>query len=383
MAGLDVPARAGGTLPARLDMGLKAPGGCIFSPDEPTLIWKDPRQGGDGSYCVNDAKDRVQWRWRLAKLNNVFSTRCADTSSLAPNPFIIDFGAQEVSGDSEVAAFFGRDASGGGSRFGLRPYLGAPFNRDLSNVVISSNLVLGTSQLPGYLASPLYVFPNSDLNFRVCEFAGTPTVQLGAFCRTFDDLGCESAGDARRRAKLADPAYPCWIGPQSKNNPATTGPQITLLAGGTVQLRFPAPTDADVLVGWILDDSSSTTGVEPVVNVIITEEDTTEQLIDDNNGIPLRNFVACPTVTVTGMPTGGVVRAMSLKSPRGGWTHQIRRNSALLMTLVSGDAGTVTLRLALHGWMLPFKEDVDRRYAAIPDRATRMPSVGIGLGGGT
>ncbi len=319
------------------------------SPDVAAVQFSDPKKGGDGSYHVNGDKDFVQWRWRVGQLNQG-GVSSALPSSLAPQDVIIDFGAQDgQKGDSEVGYFWARETSGN-NRFAVTPKITTPLLKYLSNVPISSNLVFGTSQLPGYLASPIYVELNSDMNFQAQALASSPpglAIDAGAFCRAYNDSADQQA--ARRAAK--DGCYtPMWVGPQDKQNATLTGPEISIPSGATIKLRFPAPGDADFVVAWILDDSTSTTGMEPLLNVVVQEEANRERLIDWPPGLDWRSFLACPTVTVTGMPTGGVIRAMSLKSPRGAWTHRIPAKSALEVQISSADAGTVTFRAALHGW---------------------------------
>lgn len=369
--------------PARLDPGIIARGRPPTSPDVPTLFYSDPRRGGDGSYVVNGNKADIQWRWRSAALNQVYAV--ALPASGAPVDAVVDFGAQGAgSGDSEVQHLWGNTVSG--RRFAVQPQMGTPVNKYLSNGPISSSLVFGTAQLPGYLSSPLKCWANSDLKLNARSLTGlAETVNLGAFCRTYDDSGCQEAGDCRREAWLEDlrDYLPGWLVPLDKVNDDLSGPQVFIPPNGDVDLRFPPFTDGDFLAAWFLDDSTSSTGLEPVLSVSIFEEDTREFLTDWNAGISLRDFVACPTVNVAGFPGGGTIRAMSLKSPRGGWTHQIRRTSALIVRLSSQDPGTITYRGAFHGWTVGFAEPAGRRYVPRVDRTTSMPGAAAGLGGGT
>jgi hypothetical protein len=208
--------------------------------------------------------------------------------------------------------------------------------------------MLGTAQLPGYLPSPLYAYLNSDVNFNPQSLGGiNETIEIGLFCRA--RTNCVDQ-EAARKVAHDDPYLPMWIGPETKNDASLTGPEITIASGQTVVLRFPGPYDADFIMAWILDDSTSTSGLEPVMDVVIQEEDTRERFVDDPNGISFRDFVACSTNVIVGMPGGGVVRAMSLKGHKGGWTHRIPKTSAIQVTIISGDVGTITFRAALLGW---------------------------------
>ncbi len=382
--------------PASLNSGLIARGQPATAPDVPTLFYSDPaRKGGDGSYVVNGGKADVQFRWRSAASQQVFSIALpagvgfhGPTSLANPGAVVdsvVDFSAQGAgSGDSEAQHLWGAAASG--RRFACQPQMGTPVDQYLSNVPISSDLVFGTAQLPGYLSSPLRCWANSDLRLNAQSLGGfSETLSLGAFCRTRDDSGCQEAGDCRREVWLEEmKGFLCgWIGPQDKVNPDLTGPEIGIPPGGDIELRFPAPSNADFLAAYILDDSTSDTGLEPQLTAILMEEDTRETLTDFPSGISWRDFIACPTVNVTGFTGGGTVRAMSLKSPRGGWTQQVRRTSALVLKLSSQDAGNITFRAALHGWTVGYPEPDDRRYAPRVDRGTFMPGAAAGLGGGT
>jgi hypothetical protein len=380
--------------PTRLDPGLVRPGLPMVGRDVPTMLYADPRDGGNGAYVVNgDKADTSQWRWRVAQLNQggvnaILPAANPVTNAPTPVDVIVDFSSQAAAtGDSEVLSFWAKTADGG--EFAVKPQLGPPFNQYLSNVWIGQNLVFGTSQLPGYLASPLLTFANSDLNFHAQSTSGSlggpqRTLQAGVFCRTHDDSGCEEAGDERRKVWLEEmKGYsPCWVGPEDRLNPNLTGFCVQIFPGQTVDLRFPAPGNEDFLAAWLLDDTTSGTGFEPQLKVIVWEEDTREDLIDDPDGIMLRDFVACPTVTVPGFPYGGVIRAMSLKSPRGGWTHQVRRNSAIMMRLISSDPSSIFYRGAFHGWSVGFPEPSGRQYAPRIDRSKMIPSEAANIKGG-
>lgn len=342
-----------------------------WGPEVPTLLYSDPRDGGNGQYCSNADKALVKWRWVPAKFQNrlfpvTFSS--GETTDLD----VQIGGGSGTRGDTEIGSFLLTTSAG---RVAVRPYVSSPIDKYLSNIPIPSNLMFGTAQLPGMLQSSVYSLANTFWRMTTQNlFAGNNTVSMVLFGRKFTDRGREQWANERRRAELLSVAWPYWIGPQDISNNATlTGPEVTLTAGSTVTLRFPVPSGQDFLLRHILDDSTSTTGVEPLLTATIVEEDTNRTLIDFPSGIRWRDFLACPTVSVTGFPSGGTIRAFSLGSPKGGWTHLVKRNSALVITFTSSDPGTITLRPALAGWLLAAQEPGDRHYSN--DAAARVERI--------
>ena len=332
-----------------------------WSPEVPTLLYSDPATGGNGQYCLNEDKALVRWRWIPATFegNRFPITFSADEY----NELQIQIGASAgTRGDTEIAALLMTTTLG--RRVAVQPVVSSPVDKQLSNILIPSNLMFGTAQLPGLMPSSIYSMANTTWRFRVKNLVALPNVVSAAvWGRKFKDNEREQVADIRRTAELMNCAWPYWIGPFSQSDPTMTGPEVTLPAGRSVTLRFPAPSSADFLAKWILDDSTSTTGLEPLLVASIQEEDTGRTLIDFPSGISWRDFLACPTVTVAGMPSGGIIRAMSLGSPRGGWTHLIPRTSAWNITFKSNDSGTITLRPALAGWCLNAKEPEGRHYS--------------------
>ena len=45
------------------------PGTLAAGPDVATLLYSDPKLGGDGGYCFNEDKGLVKWRWTPMTLN--------------------------------------------------------------------------------------------------------------------------------------------------------------------------------------------------------------------------------------------------------------------------------------------------------------------------
>lgn len=350
-----------GIAPSSLAFGPQK-GNLGWGPEVPTLVYSDPKEGGNGQYCLNEDKGLVRWRWIPAKFEG---NRYPITfSGNEYNELQVQIGASNgTRGDTEIAALLLTTTSG--RRVAVRPVISSPIDKQLSNILIPSSLMFGTAQLPGLMPSSIYSMANTTWRFQVKNLSALSNiVSAVVWGRKFKDTQREQLGDIRRVAELMSCQWPYWIGPFNGSDPTMCGPEITLLPGRSVTLRFPAPSSADFLAKWILDDSSCTTGLEPLLVASIQEEDTGRTLVDFPAGISWRDFLACPTVTVTGMPSGGVIRAMSLGSPRGGWTHLMPRNSAWNITFKSNETvGTITLRPALAGWCINAKEPEGRHYS--------------------
>lgn len=332
-----------------------------WGPEVPTILYDDPKNGGDGSYCLNEDKSLVKWRWIPARLGGSFPAVL--TASQVTELGVEIGGLSGKKGDTEIGGFMLTSTG----RVAIRPFFSSPIDHYLSNIPIPSSLISGTSQLPGLLQSTLYCLAKTFGRVTVQELSGLGnTVSLVYWGRKFIDDGRERWGNQRRLAELLAVALPHWLGPDSQTA-SLRGPEVTLAAGGTVELRFPCPSNADFLARWLLDDSTSTTGAEPVLTAQVIEEDTGRMLVDylpsGVQGLRWRDFMACPTVSVAGMPSGGTIRAFSLGFPRGGWTQLVKRTSALVIRFISGDIGTITLRPAVAGWLLNAREPEDRHYA--------------------
>jgi hypothetical protein len=370
-----------GDQPATTGGGQRGAPSLAWGPDVPTLLWADPKTGGDGKYCLNADKSLVKWRWMpMQREERLFPTVLAAGEETELGGQI--GGGAGSRGDLEVGAFMLTTTAN--RRVAVRPYVSSPIDKYLSNVLISSNLIFGTAQMPGLLPSPIYSLAKTYWRFTVRNLTALATTVSGVvWGRKFVDRGRELCADQRRRAELLSVVWPYWLGPQDQTA-ALSGPEIALPPGGQLEVRFPIPSSFDFLARFILDDSTSTTGLEPVLIAQIAEDDTTRGLVDLTQtrvqGIAWRDFLACPTVTVPGMPSGGVVRAASLGSPRGGWTHLFKRKSAIVVKFFSGDAGTITLRPAFQGWALAAQEPDGRRYSndasAIADRARQAAAAG-------
>jgi hypothetical protein len=337
----------------------------VWAPDVPTLLWSDPKDGGDGSYCLNADKGLVKWRFAPFRFQDrLFPVAMAANEEAEFNLQV--GGGAGSRGDYQVGALM--LTSTNAQRVAVRPYVASPFDKYLSNVLISANLMFGTAQLPALLPSPIYSLAKTDWRVTVRNLVAAPnTVSAVSWGRKFIDRGRELCADQRRKAELLAHAWPYWIGPQHMEA-AFTGPQVTLLPGAQIDLRFPIPSFADFLARWILDDSTSTTGLEPLLDAQIMEDDTTRGLVDlagvaGLQGLRWRDFMACPTVTIAGFPSGGVIRAASLGFPRGGWTHLFKRRSAIVVRFTSADPGTITLRTCFQGWLLNAEEPEGRHFS--------------------
>lgn len=352
----------------------------LFSRDVPTLLHSDPARGGDGSISLNPKKGLVKWNWIAAELNGVcpfvVAANQTEVASLAVE-------SQSGQGDFEASTLLWQSTG----RTAVQPYVNtAVVNRYLSNGLISDRLIFGTAQLPMLLPQSIYCLPKSSWQFRIQDLSGlSNTIQPVVFGRRFIDRQQTRA----RRADFLNQMHPYWIGPQDPANIAQSGPEIALAANGTVQLTFQIPSSADFLCKFVLDDSTSASGVEPLLYGDIVENYTKRSLTDvstigstitgsTNLGLQWRNFMACPTVSVTGFP-GGVIRAASIGSPRGGYTHLFPRNSQVVIKFTSLDAAIITLRVALFGWLIYGKEPGNRHfsddYAAEVDREAQATAI--------
>lgn len=337
----------------------------LFGRDVPSLLYSDPALGGDGSVSLNPAKGLVKWQWIAATLNGATPFAVPANGTVTAN---LSVASQSGQGDFEACALYWNAANN--RRCAVRPYVNtAVVSRYLANDVICDRLMFGTSQLPGLLPQSIYCLPKTSWKFEIRDLSGSgETVQPVVFGRRFVDRQDTRA----RRADFLNQMHPFWIGPVDPANAAQTGPEVTLAANGQVQLTFQVPSDADFLCKFLLDDSTAASGNEPSLYAQVVENYTKRGLADlplstvaasTNLGLHWRDFMACPSVSVTGFP-GGVVRAASLGSPRGGFTHLFPRNTQVVIRFTSLDATAITLRVALFGWLVYGKEPTDRQFSA-------------------
>lgn len=347
----------------------------VFDSDVPTLQYSDPALKGDGSVSINPAKHLVKWGWVAATyqgqtpiaLPGKAYTSTAEASIVAD--MTID-SQQGAAGDFEVSTLMATSSG----RFMVRPRVNTGvIDRYLANQATCDRLIMGTSQLPGGIFRPVYNLPKSSWKFELGDLAnaGTNNVAIVAHGRRFLDR--QRIDLRRRRAESVKFMHPYWIGPFNPSNPSLSGAEVTLSANTSIVLTFPIPDDADFLCRWILDDSTSASGVEPVLYGDLKENLSGRGLMDlpptfasgsTNLGLQWRDFVACPSVSVTGMTSLGLVKSFSTGAPRGKFTHLFPRNTQIVVRFTSLDASTITLRPCFFGYLVYQKEPASRRLSA-------------------
>jgi hypothetical protein len=323
----------------------------LMSGDVPALDYDEE----SGVFAISPAKAGVKWAWQPGRLNNTFP------AVLTPNQ-ATDINVKTTPedgnrGDTEVIAFLLTSTG----RVAIQPYVPV-LDKQLSNVPLSSSLMFGTSQLPALLAQTLYSYPSVDWTLAVRDLTGVAnTISPVLFGRRFVDRKRAREDDLRQAQLISRFMHAYWIGPSTGFTGAGVlvpgGPEVALAPGGTVTLEYPVPGDAAFDCRWILDDSTSTTGLEPLLTAQIFEGDRGSPL----NDVPMswRDFLASPTtLAVAGAPSGGFFRAASLPSPGGCWSHLFERATKIRVTFVSTDAGTITLRTAFAGTAIYVSEPV-------------------------
>lgn len=314
----------------------------LLTGDVPALLQNEET----GEYVISPDKSSVKFSWQPARFNNTFPIVLAANQQVEANVRVTP--EDGLKGDVEVGAFLLTSTG----RVSVQPFVPV-LNKFLSNIPISSSLMFGTSQLPALLAQTLYAFPSVDWTVALRDLTGAPnTVSPVFFGRRFSDRRRERLDDPRQAQLLSKFMHLYFIGPTTGVTGAGVavpgGAEVTLAAGQTVTLQFPVPGDAVFDCRWILDDSTSTTGVEPVLTAQIFEGDTGSPMND--TPMAWRDFLAAPTtLAIAGMPSGGFLRAASLPSPGGCWSSLFERATKIRVTFTSADAGTITLRVAFGG----------------------------------
>jgi len=326
-----------------------------FDPDVPLMTGDVPALVLDeatGKYSLNQDKLSVKWSWQPGRFNNQFPFQ------LAPNQ-TADFNIRVTAeaggeGDVEVAAFMITTTG----RVSCQPYI-PQWDKHLSNVPLSTSLMFGSAQLQAMIAETIYSFPSIDWTLTMTELTGAPNLVSPVVSgRRFTQKGVGQYDTDKAKA-LSRLITPYWLGPSTATlvtapgaAPITVpgGPEIALPPGATITLEFPCPGDAAFDCKWALDDSTSTTGLEPVMVAQIQEGQTGYPL----NDVPMsmRDFLFAPTVAVAGFPSGGIIRAASLPSPQGNWTHLYPKETKIKVVVTSNDAGTITLRPCFAGVLI-------------------------------
>jgi hypothetical protein len=340
----------------------------LVSGDIPPLLYDEER----GIYVINPQKAASKWSWQPARLNNTFP---AVLGANQVTEFNIRTTPEDGNrGDVEALAFLLTSTG----RLAIQPYVPI-LDKELSNIPIPTSLLFGTAQLPALLAQTIYSYASIDWTFRVRELSGAGnTVSAVVFGRRQVDRGRDREPDVRQAQLLSRFMHPYWVGPTTGVTGAGVivpgGPEVVLAPGATVTLEYPLPGDAAFDCRWILDDSTSTTGVEPLLTAQIFEGDRGSPLNDV--AMSWRDFLASPTtLAVAGSPSGGFFRAASFPSPGGCWSHLFERSTRIRVVFTSTDAGTITLRTAFGGTLIYVSEPVQAQLKSqAGDIQSRMVS---------
>lgn len=380
-------------------MTVRAPGWrrlppiALFGGDIPSLLWSDPAKGGDGAVRLNPMKAQVSWAWFPALQTGSASLSFSVAAAPAQTKAIVTIKPSQGSnvGDFEATTLLCRaeSAAGAFARVALQPYVKTPtVNRMLSNQPISHSLMSSLAPFAAPFIQALYATPNSSWEFQVQNLAAAATtVTIALHGRQYANCDPCNTADLSRRADHLKWFHPYWIGPQDPSQPTLSGPEITLAAGSTRDITFPIPSDADFLMYGMLDDSTRTGGGVPALFAQVTENWTKRGLVDLQGttpsntsstglGINWKNFLAIPTVSVTGFPLD-TINASGLAPNLGGLTHLVPRNSQVVIRFTSLDAADITLRPALMGLLVYGKQSPTRVFSI--DGTARRERVADGL----
>ena len=327
----------------------------LMTGDIPALLYNEETK----EFAINPYKSSAKWSWQPGRYENQFPYTLPANKQVDFNVKVTP--EDGLKGDVEVCAFLLTSTG----RISVQPFI-PMLSKFISNVPLSSSLMFGTAQLPGLLAQTIYSMPSVDWTLAIRELTGAPNVISPVlFGRRFTDRQKERLFDPRQAQLLSKFMHVYWLGPTTgvlvtAGGVVSTvqgGAEVTLPAGGTVTLYYQVPGDAVFDCKWILDDSTSTTGLEPNVVAQIFPGDNATPL----NDVPMswRDFLASPTtLPIAGMPSDGFLRAASLPSPGGCWTNTFERSTKIKVVFTSTDAGTITLRTGFHGTLIYAAEAV-------------------------
>jgi hypothetical protein len=344
----------------------------LYSDDIAALLYDEKH----GDYKINPDKLAVKWQWQTGQIAGQFPF------SLAANQqtkFTVRINPEEgMRGDTEVCAMMLTSTG----RVGLLPYIPI-LDKYLANNLIPSSLMCGTAQLPGLWPQSVYCLPSTLWQFDVRDLSGSAnTVSPVLFGRRFLDRGKERLTDLRRVALFSKFMHPYWLGPtsafdESAGAPIAVNPTVAIPATSTVTVKFSVPSSADFDCRYIVDDSTQGASTEPNdLLAFISEGGSARGLVDappGSNGISWRKFIASPTIAVSGFPSGGSslatggVRAASLPSPIGGWSHLFKRGTDIEVKFRNTSAETITLRTAFVGVLIYANEPLESQLVKIAD----------------
>ncbi len=320
----------------------------------------DPNQ-----FEINESKSDVKLAWSTTRFNNAFPFTL--TAGQQIDASIAAQAAGGLRGDMEYAALL-LNSTG---RVAIR--LQSPFlNRKISNIPLSSNLMFGNAQIPGLLAQSLLSIAPTTWSVTAKDLSNaTNTVSMVTFGRRFADAEARRVDQVRRAMLFSQFMNPYFIGPLSGTvtvagagaiGSVAGGPEVTLLAGQSVTLRYDTG-GSDYLLYWLLDDTTQSDGLEPNLTCQILMGDVAIPLQD--LAISARDFVFAPTVAVAGMKQIGGIAGLSAaqcQSPGGGWTMLVRKGTKFQISFNNtnsiASAKTITLRNALGGIALYAPSDM-------------------------
>lgn len=319
-----------------------------------------PPGGASGDFVVNSQKAAVKWNWQTGRFQNTFPITLSAGQQVDATVATQAMGGMR--GDSEISALMLK-STGRVSVLMTIPFL----NRKLSNVPVSSNLMFGNAQLPALLAQTLLTLPTAAWSIALKDLSNaTNSASPVYYGRRFTDRHQDRLDQVRRALLFSQFMHPYVLGPTagvvSGGGGLNGGPEVVITGGQTATLRFDTG-GADFDWRWILDDSTSSDGLEPNLTANILLGDSGLPLADQ--AISWRDFMAAPTVAVTGMmPIGGIsgIAAASMGSP-GCWSMLVRRGTKLQVQFTNNNASngaSITLRPGLGGIALYAPTDLQR-----------------------
>jgi len=283
----------------------------------------------DQTVYLNTAKRNAQWIW-LA--NSPFPAQLPTADSVT-NTSITPPLDEGNSGDTEIVYLMATSTE----RFSVQ-LADTWTNRKYSNGPVANNLVFGTPNAPFVLYESWFIPATTSLTAIVDNLgSGSNDVRIVAAGRRFTG-GCGPKA-ALQAPFLARKTHPYWL-------TFDNGAEVTLAASATTAFTMTVPSSADFLCWLILDDSTLT--AEDAVTVQILEGTSGRILM--NQALSLRQFVAAPTLTVTGFPNN-TLRAAGFPFQMM-FTHLFPRNTQVILNCINGAASPQTLRVALHGQLI-------------------------------
>lgn len=294
--------------------------------DIPALIQNpcDPEQ-----IFLNTAKRNAQWIYLASSPYPAALSNADSVTNLSITP-PLDEGN---SGDAELVYLMSTSTD----RFGIQ-LSDTWTNRKYSNGFVANNLVFGTPTAPFVLYESWFLPATTSLTAIVQNLgSGSNDVRIVAAGRRF-------TGSCGPKALLQRPfinrkTHPYWL-------TFDNGPEVTLAASTTTSYTMTVPSSADFLCWAVMDDSTVT--AEDAVTVRILEGTSGRILM--NQALSLRQFVAAPTLSVSGFP-GNTLRAAGFPFTMM-FTHLFPRNTQVIIEATNSAVSAQTLRIAFHGQLI-------------------------------